>query len=93
MYEGFWLWEAQSIVFDVSGRPWEVQSVVFYVSGRLWEAQSIVFYVSPRLWEVHSGVFYEVLRLLGGPASNGAKSAGGSAEESTLPYASFTRAG
>ena len=33
MYRGFWLWEAQSIVFYVSGRLWEAQSIVFYVSG------------------------------------------------------------
>ena len=30
MYRGFWLWEAQSIVFYVSGRLWEAHSVVFY---------------------------------------------------------------
>ena len=40
------LWEAQSVVFYVSGGFWGAQYVVFYVSGRLWEAQCVVFYVS-----------------------------------------------
>ena len=34
MYRGLWFWEAQSVVFHVSGRLWEAQSVVFYVSGK-----------------------------------------------------------
>ena len=77
MYRGFWLWEAQSIVFYVSRRLWEAESNVFNVSGMLWEAQYIVFYVSG------GG--------LRGRMSNQVNIAGGSGREG--PHASFTRAG
>ena len=35
MYRGFWLWEAQSVVFYQGLRLWEAHLYVFYVSGRL----------------------------------------------------------
>ena len=50
MYRGFWLWEAQSIVFYVFGRLWEAHFVVIHVFGRLVEAHSVVFYEGLRLW-------------------------------------------
>ena len=61
------------------GRLWEAQSIVFYVSGtlctragggesgRLWEAQSVVSYGAGRLCEVQSMVIYMPRRLQGVP--------------------------
>ena len=59
MYRGFWLWEAQF--------------VVFYEGLRLWEARSVVFYEGLRVWEVRFVMFYESLRLAGGLVFNEAK--------------------
>ena len=62
-------------------RFWEAQLVVFYEGLRLWEPQLVVFYKGLRLWEVHLYVFYVSGRLSGGPTSNHAMGAGGSATE------------
>ena len=35
MYEGFWLWQARSVMFYEGLRLWEAHLYVFYVSGRL----------------------------------------------------------
>ena len=56
MYQGFWLWEARS--------------VMFYKGLRLWEARFVVFYEGLRLWEAHLYMFYMSGRLSGGRVSN-----------------------
>ena len=57
---------------------WEAHLYVFYVSRRLWEVHLHVFFVSWRLWEAHLYVFYVSGRVQRGPASNDAKTPGGS---------------